>query len=77
MSMKSLMSAAYAAGYAMAAEELCEPPTQVVTGDRQRAAPAGQPSSSPTSDVLKAQRLLRRHLLREWFAERWPGRATA
>jgi hypothetical protein len=77
MSMKSLMSAAYAAGYAMAAEELSEPPAQAVTGERQLAAPAGQSSSSPTSDVLGAQRLLRRHLLREWFAEHWPGRATA
>ena len=75
MSMKSLMSAAYAAGYAMAAEELSEPPAQAVIGERQLAAPAGQPS--PTSDILSAQRLLRRHLLREWFAEHWPGRATA
>jgi hypothetical protein len=73
MSMKRLMSAAHAAGYAMAAEDVCEPRTEVV---------ARVPSTAVVvrpvqrGMIANAQRSARRMWL-QWFAEHWDHRAAA
>jgi hypothetical protein len=75
MSMQALMSAAHAAGYAMAAEDLAEPRPESLR--REGTAVAVRPPRPALSELLTAQRLLRWLWLRDWFAGHWPGRATA
>jgi hypothetical protein len=88
MSIKTLMLAAHAAGFAMAAEDLAEPPAPVMQAKPERpAVPARIPQSLPALvprpapirlEVLRAQRALRRFRLRMWLAAgAWGGRATA
>jgi hypothetical protein len=72
MSMQALMSAAHAAGYAMAAEDLAEARPEPVK--REGTALTVRPA---LSELLPAQRFLRWLWLRDWFADHWPGRATA
>ncbi len=75
MSMQALKSAAHAAGYAMAAEDLPEPRPQAM---RRRGTALTVRASRPASiRLLRAQRYLRRLWLREWVAGHWTGRATA
>jgi hypothetical protein len=72
MSMKTLMSAAHAAGYAMAAEDVAEPRVVV-------AAPRSTAVVSRTGHrgiVASAQRSMRRMWL-QWFADHWDHRAAA
>jgi len=73
MSMKTLISAAHAAGYAMAAEDIAEHRPEL----------ARLPSTAiivrPTVHrglVASAQRSVRRMWL-QWFAEHWVHRAAA
>jgi len=74
MSMQALKSAAHAAGYAMAAEDMPEPRPQVI----RRPGTALVVRSRPASiRLLRAQRYLRRLWLREWAAMHWFGRAPA
>jgi hypothetical protein len=74
MAMKSLMSAAHAAGYAMAAEDLTETAVPVMQA---RTAVAVRPSRPAIADALSAHGLVRSVWLREWLAGHWPGRAHA
>ena len=74
MGMKSLMSAAHAAGYAMAAEDLTETAVPVMQA---RTAVVVRPSRPAIADALNAQGLVRSVWLREWLAGHWPGRAHA
>jgi len=73
MGMKSLMSAAHAAGYAMAAEDIAEP----------RAELARVPSTAivvcpPQRSLLASmQRSLRRMWVRAWLADPWGHRGAA
>lgn len=88
MSIKTLMSAAQAAGFAMAAEDVAEPPPPPVIEAMpveavpveavpvRPALPARIPQSLPP-DVLRMQRALRRLWLRWWLAGTWGGRAAA
>jgi len=87
MSIKTLMSAAQAAGFAMAAEDVAEPPppgieampveaVPVEAVPVRPALPARIPQSLPP-DVLRMQRALRRLWLRWWLAGTWGGRAAA
>ncbi len=74
MSMQALKSAAYAAGYAMAPEDMPEPRPQAI----RRTGTALVVRSRPASiRLLKAQRYLRRLWRREWATGHWPGRAAA
>lgn len=87
MSNKTLMSAAYAAGFAMAAEDVAEPLTPVMQAEPARlTVPARIPQSLPAPiprpapialEILRAQRALRRFWLRMWLAGAWGGRAAA
>ena len=81
MSIKTLMSAAHAAGFAMAAEDVAEPPRPVIEARPVRAAlPARIPQSLPAPippEVLRMQRALRRFWVRLWLAGAWGGRAAA
>jgi len=81
MSMQTLMSAAHAAGYAMAAEEaaeeVVEPRTQAIGQERTGTALAVRAPRRAPADVLKALRVMRRMWLREWLGGHWPGRAAA
>ena len=80
MSIKALMSAAHAAGFAMAAEEVAESPPAIEAKPVRPAVPARIPRSLPAPiplEVLKAQRTLRRFWLRLWLAGVWGGRAAA
>jgi hypothetical protein len=74
MGMKSLMSAAHAAGYAMAAEDLTETAVPVMQA---RSVVVVHPSRPAITDALNAQGVLRSVWLREWLAGHWPGRAHA
>jgi hypothetical protein len=74
MGMKSLMSAAHAAGYAMAAEDLTETAVPVMQA---RPVVVVHPSRPAIADALSAQGHLRSVWLREWLAGHWPGRAHA
>jgi len=77
MTIETLMSAAKAAGFAMAAEDVAEPPPPVIEAVPVRPAlPARIPQSLPP-DVLRMQRALRRLWLRWWLAGTWGGRAAA
>ena len=74
MSMQALRSAAHAAGYAMAPEDMPEPRPLAV----RRTGTALTVRSRPASlRLLRAQRYLRRLWVSEWVAGHWPGRATA
>ncbi len=92
MSINTLMSAAHAAGFAMAAEDVAEPPPPPVIEAMpveavpveavpvRPALPARIPQSLPAPlppDVLRMQRALRRLWLRWWLAGPWGGRAAA
>jgi len=75
--MKSLMSAAHAAGYAMAAEELA-------SEDFVERRTARVPSTAlvvhrpvQRSLLAGAQRSLRRMWVRAWLADPWPHRGAA
>jgi ATP sulfurylase len=70
--MKSLMSAAHAAGYAMAAEEVAE--SRAESGVREQGTVVAVRARPP---MESAHKYLRRMWLRAWFADHWPGRATA
>ncbi len=73
MSMKTLISAAHAAGYAMAAEEIAEQRPEVVL------APAQALVVRPTVQrgvIANAQRSMRRMWL-QWIAEHGNHRAAA
>jgi hypothetical protein len=76
MKMQALRSAAHAAGYAMAAEDLPEPRLQFVrkTSTALVVRAARRPASLT---LLRAQRYLRRLWLRDWVAGHWHGRAAA
>ncbi len=75
MKMQALRSAAHAAGYAMAAEDLPESRPQPV---RRTGTALTVRASRPASvRLLRAQRYLRRLWLREWVAGHWHGRAAA
>lgn len=77
MSMQALKSAAHAAGYAMAAEDLPEPRPAVIPRARTGTALVMRASRPASFKVLRAQRFLRRLWLRDWVAGHWPGRAPA
>ena len=72
MSMRSLMSAAHAAGYAMAPEDLAENRVQTVRA-RQGTAIAVRVERAP----VQLSAFFHRMWHRGWFADHWPGRATA
>ncbi len=77
MSMKALMSAAQAAGYAMAAEEVaeCRPaPVPEVPEERKSTALVVRNESSLWSEV---NAFLRFDWLRGWVVGHWHGRAAA
>ncbi|KAB2941202.1 MAG: hypothetical protein K8F92_09980 [Hyphomicrobium sp.] len=75
MSMKTLISAAHAAGYAMAAEETCEPRAEVVRMPQSTAVVVHR--APQRSMLANAQRSLRRMWLRAWLADHWGHRAAA
>ena len=65
MSMKTLMSAAHAAGYAMAAEDFSEPRTELVRASHSTAVAVHH--ASHRGLIANAQRSVRRMWLRAWF----------
>ena len=74
MSMNRLMSAAHAAGYAMAAEDTADTRAELVR------APSNAVILRPTAQrgvIANAQRSLRRLWLRAWSADHWGHRAAA
>lgn len=76
MSMKTLMSAAHAAGYAMAAEEVCEPrPEFVVRAPQSTAVVIHRPHHRGV--IATAHRSLRRMWIRAWASDHWGHRAAA
>jgi hypothetical protein len=70
--MKTLMSAAHAAGYAMAAEDVAEP--RIVVGAPRSTAVVVR--SAHRGVIANAQRSMRRMWL-QWFADHWGHRAAA
>jgi hypothetical protein len=78
MSMQALRSAAHAAGYAMAPEDLPECRPQAVRRTGTALVVRSRPASLRLSlRLLRTQRYLRRLWVSEWVAGHWPGRATA
>jgi hypothetical protein len=75
--MKSLISAAHAAGYAMAGEELPEAAPVVIMHKRPGTALAVRPSNYPPYLVRRMQRSLVRLWLREWVFAHGARRAAA
>jgi hypothetical protein len=75
--MQALKSAAHAAGYAMAAEDLPEPRPTLIEPVRTGTALVLRASRPASFKLLRAQRFLRRLWLRDWTAGHWPGRAPA
>jgi hypothetical protein len=67
MSMKTLMSAAHAAGYAMAADDFSEPRAELVRAPRPNAIVVHR--ASQRGPIANAQRTLRRMWLRAWSAD--------
>ena len=67
MSMKTLMSAAHAAGYAMAAEDISEPRAELVRVPQSTAVVVHR--ASHRGPIASAQRSLRRMWLRAWSAD--------
>ncbi len=74
MSMKALMSAAHAAGYAMAAEDLAECRPTPVSPERKGTALVVRNENSLWSEVNS---FLRFDWLRGWFVTHWHGGAAA
>lgn len=74
MSMKALMSAAHAAGYAMAAEEVAECRPAPVPQERKSTALVVRDQGSLWSEV---NAFLRFDWLRGWVVGHWHGRAAA
>jgi hypothetical protein len=70
--MKTLMSAAHAAGYAMAAEDVAEPRSDVRIS--QSTALVLRPAHRGV--IANAQRSMRRMWL-QWFSDHWGHRAAA
>ena len=81
MSMQRLMSAAHAAGYAMAAEDFePEPRPEPVKPAREARALALRAPTPLTVEMLRIRRMyrsLRRVWLSDWVATHWSGRAPA
>jgi len=78
MRMQALRSAAYAAGYAMAAEDAAEPRPEAIQPEREDDAALAVEAPRPaTSETRTTQWFWRRLWLREWFAGHWSGRAAA
>ena len=73
MSMKRLISAAHAAGYAMAAEDVAEPRTIVARVPQSTAVVV---SPVHRGAIANAQRSVRRMWL-QFFADHWAHRAAA
>ena len=73
MSMNRLISAAHAAGYAMAAEDVADPRT-IVGRVPQSTAVVVRPVHRGV--IANAQRAMRRMWL-QWFADHWDHRAAA
>jgi hypothetical protein len=75
------MSAAHAAGYAMAAEDFDpEPRPEAIKPVREARAVALRAPTPLTIELLRLRRMyrsLRRLLLSDWVAAHWSGRATA
>jgi len=69
MSMKTLMSAAHAAGYAMAAEDFTEQRTELVRASHSTAVAVHH--ASHRGMIASVQRSVRRMWLRAWFADHW------
>ena len=67
MSMKTLMSAAHAAGYAMAAEDFSEQRTELVRASHSTAVAVRH--ASHRGMIASVQRSVRRMWLRVWSAE--------
>jgi hypothetical protein len=74
MSMKALMSAAHAAGYAMAAEDLAECRAASVSPEPKGTALMVRNESTLWSEV---NAFLRFDWLRGWFVAHWHGGAAA
>jgi hypothetical protein len=80
MSLQTLKSAAHAAGYAMAAEDLPEPRPQSMPHVRptRRSTALVVRTGRPVSiKFLRAKRYLRRMWQRDWLGAHWTGRAHA
>jgi hypothetical protein len=79
--MQRLMSAAHAAGYAMAAEDFDpEPRPEAVKPAREARAVALRAPTPLTIELLRLRRMyrsLRRLLASDWVSAHWSGRATA
>jgi hypothetical protein len=73
--MKSLMSAAHAAGYAMAAEEFSEPRTELVRAPHSTAVAVRH--ASHRGMIATAQRSMRRMWLRAWSSADYFGHHRA
>ena len=67
MSMKTLMSAAHAAGYAMAADDISEPRAELVRMPQSTAVVVHR--AAHRGPIANAQRSLRRIWLRVWSAD--------
>lgn len=67
MSMKRLMSAAHAAGYAMAADDVSEPRSELVRVPQSTAVVVHR--AYHRGPIANAQRSLRRMWLRAWSAD--------
>ena len=77
MSLRALMSAAHAAGYALVPQEVPEPRVDSVP---LLPAPDPDPVAAvrrAVPAVVPAHRPARTEKLREFFWDYWPGRATA
>ena len=81
MSMQRLMSAAHAAGYAMAAEDFDPEPRAECTSRRVNSRAVALRAPTPIMiEMLRLRRTLRslrRVWLSDWVAAHWTGRATA
>jgi hypothetical protein len=77
MSIKTLMSAAHAAGYAMAAEDVAECRPVLVKPEVKGTALALRPRQHRWIEAARNVHLPRLLWLREWFAGYWQGRAAA
>ncbi len=74
MSMSRLMSAAHAAGYAMAAEDISEPRAEVLVPKSSALVVHHAPQRGV---IANAHRSLRKMWLRAWAADHWSNRAAA
>ncbi len=77
MSLQTLKSAAHAAGYAMAAEDLPEPRPEPLRPVPRSHALVVRTRRPVSLRVLKATRYLRRLWQRDWLGAAWTGRAPA